>query len=62
VTEAQDVHGTCFGEDRLDASLRTCLGYSAHDIQASVIEAVCDFVGDAPQFDDLTLVTVVRET
>lgn len=61
VTEAQNVHGICFGEDRLIASLKAGLGHSAHDIQAAVAEAVNEFVGDAPQFDDLTLVTVVRE-
>lgn len=66
VTEAQNIQGVCFGEDRLMASLKASLGgvsdmdISARDIQAAVTEAVCEFVGDAPQFDDFTLVTVVR--
>jgi serine phosphatase RsbU (regulator of sigma subunit) len=36
------------------------LGRSAQDIQDALIAAVHEFVGDAPQFDDITLMVVVR--
>ena len=49
-----------FDEDRLREVVRANLGRSARDIQVGVIAQVGAFVGDAPQFDDITMMVVVR--
>jgi serine phosphatase RsbU (regulator of sigma subunit) len=59
VTEAQNVEGELFGEVRLKALLEECAGQSTQAICDNVIATVRDFVGAAPQADDLTL-TVLR--
>ncbi len=63
LTEAEDVHGDYFGEDRLADIFRreAGAGMSAQMILARINDAVDTFVGDAPPFDDLTLL-VVRYT
>jgi sigma-B regulation protein RsbU (phosphoserine phosphatase) len=62
VTEAQDEAADFFGEERLKAVARANLGRSAEIIESKMIAAVYDFVGDEPQFDDITLMIVFRET
>jgi sigma-B regulation protein RsbU (phosphoserine phosphatase) len=59
VTEAQDASQELFGDARLRDSLEGCAGQSAAEVGGKVIAAVQDFVGTAPQHDDLTL-TVLR--
>ncbi len=59
VTEAQNLAAELFGEARLKAFLEGCGGNSAQELCAKVVAAVQDFVGTAPQADDLTL-TVLR--
>jgi len=49
-----------FGEERLVQTIATASGSSCHDIVQRVRTAVCDFVGEPPQFDDYTLVGVKR--
>ncbi len=60
ITEAQNATGDFFDEDRLLEVVRTNLRRSARDIQDSVIAQVDAFVGEAPQFDDITMMVVVR--
>jgi tetratricopeptide (TPR) repeat protein len=66
VTEAQGATGVMFGEERLLEVVQARLGSPttqkavAHEIQEAVLEEIRQFVGTAPQFDDLTLVVVVR--
>ncbi len=60
VTDAQNVEGGVFGEDRLVARARVNLGRSAAEIQAATIAGIYEFVGDAPQFDDITLMILIR--
>ena len=60
ITEAQNAHDAFFDEDRLRELVRANLGRSAWDIQDGVIAQVDAFVGDAPQFDDITMMVVVR--
>ena len=60
ITEAQNAHDAFFDEDRLREVVRANLGRSARDIQDGVIAQVDAFVGDAPQFDDITMMVVVR--
>jgi sigma-B regulation protein RsbU (phosphoserine phosphatase) len=61
VVEAQDAQDTVFGEDRLLKSVQVNMGRPAQDIQDAVIADVSEFIDDAPQYDDITLVVLVRE-
>jgi DNA-binding NarL/FixJ family response regulator/serine phosphatase RsbU (regulator of sigma subunit) len=62
ITEAQDEHETFFGEERLLQAIRASLGRSARDMQTVLTAEVERFVGEAPQYDDITLLVAVRET
>lgn len=56
IPEATDAHGELFGMDRMIAALNDSRSEELlSDRLASVKRAVDDFVGDAPQFDDLTM-------
>ena len=56
LTEAENAEHEQFGEDRLKAALRGRKGSQDHLDQ--VKQRVADFVGDAPQSDDLTLLFI----
>jgi sigma-B regulation protein RsbU (phosphoserine phosphatase) len=56
VPEAQDVNHELFGENRLKEYLEKLGGETA--VCSKVVAAVQDFVGSAPQADDLTLVVL----
>ncbi len=66
VTEAQSRDGVLFGQGRLQAVIETQRGAGgakeipAQSLQEAVLGAVHEFVGDAPRFDDLTLMVVSR--
>ncbi len=60
VTEAQDLRRRLFGTDRMLATAQAQLGQSAPAMQTALLEAVRQFVGDAPQFDDITLLIAMR--
>jgi sigma-B regulation protein RsbU (phosphoserine phosphatase) len=62
VTDAEDGKGMFFGHDRLLEILGANRGRSALDVQDALMAEVHRFVGDAPQFDDLTLMVVVRSS
>jgi NarL family two-component system response regulator LiaR len=62
ITEAQDRHETCFGRGRLLGIAQASLGRSARDIRDVLIAEVHEFAGDVPQFDDITLMVVVRDS
>jgi serine phosphatase RsbU (regulator of sigma subunit) len=61
VTEAQNLADEEFGDDRLLAVGRASMNGSAADIQQAIIGSIDEFVGEAPQFDDVTLMVVARE-
>jgi sigma-B regulation protein RsbU (phosphoserine phosphatase) len=61
VTDAQDAHETFFGEERLLQAVRANSGRSAQEVREALIAEVHEFMGDAPQFDDITLLVAVRE-
>jgi serine phosphatase RsbU (regulator of sigma subunit)/DNA-binding NarL/FixJ family response regulator len=61
-TEAQDRQGVFFGEKRLLEIAQANLGRSAQGIQDALSAEVREFVGDAPQADDITLMVLVRKT
>jgi serine phosphatase RsbU (regulator of sigma subunit) len=60
VTEAMDVVGQQFGEERLRAAVAATPNASAQQVISAVVDAVQAFTGDAPQSDDLTLLVVKR--
>ncbi|MGB5933599.1 MAG: SpoIIE family protein phosphatase [Anaerolineae bacterium] len=60
VTEAQNAQEAFFGEERLLEIAQANRGRSAQDIQDALIADVHEFVGDASQFDDITLMVVIR--
>ena len=55
VPEATAEGGEMFGMERMTAALNRCAEGSPEQILRSVRSAVDDFVGDAEQFDDLTM-------
>lgn len=60
ITEAEDVAGEEFGNERLEALLTEHIDCSAAMIRDQIASAVEGFVGEAPQKDDETLVVVRR--
>ncbi len=62
ITDAENEKGTFFGPERLLGSVQANLGRSAQEMQDTLMAEVHEFVGDAPQFDDIALVVVVRGT
>lgn len=73
ITDAQNAQGEFFGEQRLLEVVRANVGTQtnrsfsagqgpeAQDIQKAVTTEIRGYVGDAPQYDDITLMVVVRE-
>ena len=59
VTEATDAHDQLFGEDRLLAAMEKTRGLSAPDSLTSVRKDIDAFVGEAEQFDDITMLQFV---
>jgi sigma-B regulation protein RsbU (phosphoserine phosphatase) len=60
ITEAEDVAGEEFGDDRLQALLQEHIDCSASMIRDQIASAVDAFVDEAPQKDDETIVIVKR--
>jgi serine phosphatase RsbU (regulator of sigma subunit) len=60
VSEAQDSAGGEYGTKRLLDITRLCRESSACDLHAALMKSIRDFVGDAPPFDDMTLLVVKR--
>ena len=61
VPDAQNFTGEFFKEDSLVSVIQEHLGESAEKLQQSILDAVYDFVGDAPPFDDITLMILQRD-
>jgi sigma-B regulation protein RsbU (phosphoserine phosphatase) len=60
ITEAEDVAGEEFGNERLEAILEQHVGFGADLIRDQIADAVDAFVDEAPQKDDETIVIVQR--
>ena len=58
VTEAMDSRNFLFEEGRLLTVAGTLAGAAPADVIARVEKAVAGFVGDAPQFDDITMLSL----
>jgi serine phosphatase RsbU (regulator of sigma subunit) len=61
VIDAQDKRGTLFGDARLVTSLEAHRGNTAKGMLDDLLKDLRGFVGDAPQFDDITLMVLARE-
>jgi serine phosphatase RsbU (regulator of sigma subunit) len=59
VTEARDALGGLFGDARLLSLLEACSGQTADAVVQKILASIREYVGTAPQSDDLT-VTIVR--
>ena len=62
IPDAQDSAGEHFKDFRMINIVQENLGTSAQEIQRSVLNSIEEFVGGAPQFDDITLLVVMRES
>ncbi len=62
ITEAQNEKEEFYGETRLLDSIRTNLDGSAEGISQRILADLQEFVGSAPQYDDITLSVLVRES
>jgi len=62
ITDAEDRKGKFFGQERLLGSIQANLGPSAQEMQDALMAEVHEFVGDVPQFDDIALMVVVRDS
>jgi sigma-B regulation protein RsbU (phosphoserine phosphatase) len=58
VAEATNASDELFGIDRLTEALNKAPDGSPEELIAAVGKAVNEFVGDAPQFDDLTMLAI----
>jgi len=61
IPDAQNGESSLFKEWRMLDAARSKMGGSAHAIQQSILDALTTYVGDAPQFDDITLLIVMRD-
>ena len=62
IPDAQDSEGEHFKDMRLIEIAQENMDTSAGQIQRSVLESIQEFVGAAAQFDDITLLVVMRES
>lgn len=60
VAEATDAQNNLFGTDRMLQALNRRPEVSAQETLARVKEEIDRFVGDAPQFDDITMLCLVN--
>ncbi|MBI5929548.1 MAG: PP2C family protein-serine/threonine phosphatase [Chloroflexi bacterium] len=60
VTEAQDISGNLYSEDRLLKVIRANPALDCDNMRDTVVTDIHEFVGDAPQSDDITLMLVMR--
>ena len=58
VTEAKDKSREMFGEERLKEALNLNADASPEELIDSVRRTVSGFVKDAPQFDDITMLSL----
>jgi serine phosphatase RsbU (regulator of sigma subunit) len=61
VVEAQNAQGEFYGNERLQAVVKSSPRCSAAELQSALLADVEAFVGEAPQYDDITLMVLVRE-
>jgi len=62
VPEAQNDVSEEYGDERFIKAGQANLGRPAAEIKEAILASVYDFVAGAPQFDDITLLVLARET
>jgi len=62
IIEAQNPSGEFFGEERMLQVISANLGLSTQGIQKAIVASLEEFVDQAPQSDDITLVVIKRES
>jgi len=62
ITEAQNDKEEFYGEARLLTSIRANLDGTAREIKQGILADLQEFVGSAPQYDDITLTVIVRQS
>lgn len=60
VVDALNHHRQNFGETRMLEVVNQLASPSALDVQDALVSAVRAFTGDEPQFDDITIMVVLR--
>jgi sigma-B regulation protein RsbU (phosphoserine phosphatase) len=60
ITEAQNIHGSFYGESRLLETTRARMGCNAQELQEILLEDIFHFVEAAPNQDDITLMVLTR--
>ena len=60
VTEATDAHNTLYGTDRMLTALNARPEGNPRSLLAEIKGDIDRFVGDAPQFDDITMLCLKR--
>ncbi len=58
VAEATDIHDELYGTDRMIDALDTTINMSVEDVLKAMRKSVDDFTGEAPQFDDITMLSL----
>lgn len=61
ITEAQDLEGNMFGEEKLTEVLSAHRTKGVREIENTIFDEVAEFAGEAPQYDDATLMILRRE-
>ena len=61
VVEAQNAEAAFFGDERMQATVKSLAHRSPRHIQDAILSEVRAFTANEPQFDDLTLVIIKRE-
>lgn len=61
VTDAQNLTGEFIDRKIILNTVQQNIGKSAQEVQQAILEKVHHFVGDAPRFDDITLVILKRQ-
>jgi sigma-B regulation protein RsbU (phosphoserine phosphatase) len=62
VTEALNAAGEEFGNEKLKEVLRSAVGASADEISTRLADTMRDWIGNAEQYDDLTVVVAAVKT
>ena len=62
VTEATNVNNELYGMERLGTILNKVKNRTPHDILPAVKKDIDEFVGEAPQFDDITMLCLEYKT
>jgi sigma-B regulation protein RsbU (phosphoserine phosphatase) len=62
ILDAQNPQRERFGAARMLEIVQASLGRSAHGLQEELLTRLQDFMADAPPYDDITLMTVVRNS